>query len=217
MAQLQARTNALLAQSQPQQMELPDLDTDPVAYVRTIGENLQRLHQQNAETTQVSRIDEAFEQDEQLFTSYTPDYLQAAEHFAVSRATELSQFYPRDQVQQMMRDEVREISRMAWGRGTPAAQMIYQMAQARGYRPGNGAAPAQQPQQAAPPPANAAATVAAARTNQLNGGRSLSQAAGAGAATALNAEALLGMSDEEFADYLKLGEKGANARFAAIG
>jgi hypothetical protein len=33
----------------------------------------------------------------------------------------------------------------------------------------------------------------------------------------LNAEALLNMSDEEFEASLRLGEKGANTRFAAIG
>jgi hypothetical protein len=216
---LQARTNALLARNQPQGIELPDLETDPVGYVRTLGENMQTMHRQAAQEHQRSQLEQAFEQDEELFTSYTPDYPQAAEHYAVSRMTELSQFYPRDQVQAMMMDEAREVARMAWQRGVPAAQMVYQLAQARGYRAGPstpGPAPAAAPNGNGSAPASAAAMVATAKANQ-QGSRSLSNAGGSNATAALNAEALLSMSDEEFEHYLRLGEKGANARFAAIG
>ena len=212
-AQLQARTNALLARQQPQTLELPDLETDPVGYVRALGEHLRDQQQTTAAQAQRTQLEQAFEQDEALFSSYTPDYNQAAEHFANSRAAELANFHTPEQAQNIMMDEAREIARAAWARGVPAAQMVYQMAISRGYRPGTApaAAPAAVPAQASP-----AAVVAAARAGQ-QASRSLSAAAGAGAATALNAEALLSMSDEEFADYLKLGEKGANARFASIG
>jgi hypothetical protein len=47
--------------------------------------------------------------------------------------------------------------------------------------------------------------------------RSMSGGRGGGGVQALNAAALLEMSDEEFEEHLALGKKGANQRFAAIG
>jgi len=48
--------------------------------------------------------------------------------------------------------------------------------------------------------------------------RSLSGGSGSQASTEeLNAQALLAMTDDEFEQYLKLGTKGANERFAQIG
>jgi hypothetical protein len=51
--------------------------------------------------------------------------------------------------------------------------------------------------------------------NGQQASRSLS-GGGSGASQALNAEAILSMNDDEFEQYLALGKKGANERFAQI-
>lgn len=234
---LQARTNAILAAQQPQAAELPDLDEDPVGYVRGLEARLRQFEDERNENVFNSRIDNAMMQDEASFRAYTPDYDAASEHYVQSRAQELLALYTPQQAQSIMMQEARQMAQEAWQRGIPAAQMVYQLAHARGYQPGAApqtpptafappAAP-QQPQPAAiapqpsPAPVNApvltpAAVVAAAQAGQA-ATRTLSTGAGAPATAQLNAEALLNMSDEEFENYLRLGTKGANARFAAIG
>lgn len=229
-AALSARTNALLMAQQGMRPEpLPDLDTDPVGYVRAVGERVQQQDQQTAEQREQDIINTQMEQDEAAFRSYTPDYDQACDHYVASRARELSNFYPPEQCQEIMLNEARAMAQQAWQRGIPAAEMTYRMAQARGYVPGGPAptptptptpAPAPVPAPApapAPAPGGPApsATVAAVRQAQ-SASRTLSAGAGGGAAVALNAEALLAMSDEEFEQHLALGQKGANARFAAV-
>lgn len=236
MATLQARTNAILAARQQPELQLPDLNEDPVGYVRGLEERLRQFEESQAIETQNRQIESAIEVEENTFRSYTPDYDQASAYYVQSRAQELLAFYPPQQAQQIMMAEARQMATEAWQRGIPAPQMVYTMAQARGYRPGapagSSTAPLQpqggapQPQATAPSPGTvpavpngapaAAAVVAAAQQGQA-ATRTLSGGSGAASTTNLNAEALLSMSDEEFEQYLKLGTKGANARFAAIG
>lgn len=244
-AQLVARTNAILMARQQQQPEpLPDLNTDPVGYVQALGERQEQFFRQQQEDQQNQQIDSAINQDEQTFRSYTPDYDQASDHYVQSRAQELLHFYSPQQAQQIMLQEARQMAQEAWQRGIPAAQMVYQMAQARGYRPGT-AAPQPQAQQMSPQgfnngqpapvqpaqPGYAPVTTAAApaqpgitpqqQVQAIRQGqgaaRSLSTGAGSAAPAQLNAEALLAMSDEEFEQHFGLGTKGANARFANVG
>lgn len=231
LATLQARTNALLAARQPQAPELPDLEQDPVGYVRALGENFARTEEERQIEAFNQRVDTAINEDEAAFRAYNPDYDEASSHYVQSRAQELLAFYPREQAQQIMLQEARQLAQEAWRRGVPAAQMVYTMAQARGYRAGSAQTPSQTtPATPAPAPVatpqsgqqqsagsapSPSAVVAAARQGQ-QATRSLSGGAGGGVAE-LNAEALLSMSDEEFEQVLKLGQKGANARFAAIG
>lgn len=238
LATLQARTNAILAARQQPELQLPDLNEDPVGYVRGLEERLRQFEETQAVETQNRQIESAIEVEENTFRSYTPDYDQASAYYVQSRAQELLALYTPQQAQQIMMAEARQMATEAWQRGIPAPQMVYTLAQARGYRPGAPAAvPVAAPQpapQAAPVPAAApvgaqggqnapqngapaaAAVVAAAQQGQA-ATRTLSGGSGAASPAQMNAEALLSMSDEEFEQYLKLGQKGANARFAAIG
>jgi len=221
MITLQARTNALLASSkQPQQVELPDLNADPQGYVRAIGEGYQELQEQRQREAYETQIMGALEQDEETFRSMVPDYDVATDHYIQSRQAELSQFYPPYQVQQVMKSEVLQIAQQAWQVGKPAAQVIYELAKARGYQ--RQAAQQQfQPQQFAPAPQQPQGVAPAAQIAAIQAGqaqtRTLGTSGGAPGVAELNAQALLAMSDEEFEAHLKLGQKGANARFAAIG
>lgn len=242
-AMLIARTNAILAQRQPEAEALPDLATDPVAYVQAIGDRQAQFMEQQREQRHEQQIHSAIEMDEQNFRNYTPDYDAASDHYVQSRAQELLHFHSPQEAQQIMLHEAREMAKQAWQRGIPAAQMVYQMAQARGYRAGQaqtaplsqqmtppavatpfaGLQPAQMPYAqpvsapvAQPGQITAAQQVAAIRQGQ-GAARSLSVGAGSAGAAALNAEALLAMSDDEFEQHFGFGNKGANARFAAIG
>lgn len=218
MATLQARTNALLANRQ-QQVEMPDLAKDPVAYVETLEARLAAFEASRNEEQQYRAIDNALDQDEQMFKMVTPDYHDASQHYVMSRGRELLLTNTPEQAQQIMLGEVRQIAQQAWQRGIPAAQMIYQYAESRGYVPNSGGQ--QQFQPATPavpaaPAANAQSRVAAVAAGQ-QASRSLSGGTGGASVTELNATELLNMSDEEFEAHLKLGQKGANARFAGIG
>lgn len=236
LALLQARTNALLAARQQPEHELPDLSTDPVGYVRGLEERIRQFEETQAAEAHNRQIDQAIEMEENTFRNLTPDYDQASEYYVQSRAQELLAFYTPHQAQQIMMAEARQMATEAWQRGVPAPQMVYTLAQARGYRSGAAVTPqlavntglqgqpAQNPLESAGgapsaaqtgTPSPAAVVAAAAQGQQVT--RTLSGGSGAATTTTLNAEALLNMSDEEFEQYLKLGTKGANARFAAIG
>lgn len=227
----ETRMNAmLLAQQQRGERRgasaMPKLDEDPAGYIQALEARLEKFEQAREEENQFRQIDTALEQDEELFAMTTPDYHQASDYYVKSRAKELLQFYPPDEAQRIMVQEARSIANEAWQRGTSAGQVIYTLAQARGYVSGQGqqnqqdqgqqgqqGRQGQQKQQSQR--SNAQSTIRDIRHAQS---QSKSLGGGGGAGTKeLNAEALLAMNDEEFEEYLGLGQKGANARFAAIG
>jgi hypothetical protein len=225
------RLNAILAsqsgrgQQQPEAM--PDLNADPVGYIQALESRLAAFEEQRQQETQFREIDQAIDNDERLFSESVPDYQVASDYYVQSRAKELLQFYPVEQAQEIMMRETRQIADQSWKRGLSVGQTVYQLAQARGYQPGNTAAdPTRAPIPARPAPAAAPALVPVAptaqqRVDQINNGQSQSRSlggAGGGASTkALNAEALLAMGDEEFAEHLRLDQKGANERFQQVG
>lgn len=218
----QTRMNALLASQQAAQQAaepMPDLATDPIGYMQAMESRIERFEQERQQEQQSRQIDSAIEQDEASFSLSFPDYNNAAQHYVQSRAQELLHFYPPEQAQTIMMNEARQMAREAWQRGVPAAQMVYQMAQARGYQPGMAPLAPQQPFQPAAQPGFTAPT-AVQQVQQVQRGqaatRTLSGGSGSAAPATLNAEAVLAMSDEEFAEYCKLGSKGANAAFAAL-
>lgn len=221
------RMNAMLARQRgegPAAPQMPDLREDPVGYIKALEARLEAFEQQRAEETQYRELDAAITQDEQMFAMSVPDYEQASDHYVQSRAKELLAFHTPDQARRILEQEARAIAQQAWDRGLSCGQMVYQLAQARGYQPGNTAAdPTKAPIPARPQGQggngqqrpSATEVVAGVRRGQ-DLSRSLS-GGGAASATVLNAEALLAMSDEEFEEHLALGTKGANARFAGIG
>lgn len=214
---LQTRMNAMLAAQAPAQPPaMPAMEQDPVGYLQALEQRVAAFEQAQAQDQQYRQVDNAIEQDEQTFLSYTPDYPQASDHYVKSRAQELLITHTPEQAKDVMTQEVRAIANAAWQRGIPAAQMIYQLAQSRGYRTGQAApaAPATAaPVAPTPPPSPAAIVDSVTRAQQQS--RSLSGTGAANTAT-LNAEAILAMSDDEFERTLGLGTKAANANFAAI-
>lgn len=218
---LQTRMNAMLAAQQsgkrPSEQELPNLAENPVGYIQAMEQRLARFEQEREQENQFREVDSALEQDEQLFAQSVPDYEQASDHYVKSRAQELLAFNTPQDAQKILQQEARQIANEAWKRGMSAGQMIYQLAQARGYQPGNTAA---DPTKSPLPPTRTGPTakdvVNGVKAGQ-NASRSLSGGTGAAPAGSLNAEAILKMSDEEFEQYLEFDKKGVDARFAAIG
>jgi len=217
-----ARLNAILTAREQRvpgnEVPMPDINQDPAGYILALEQRLVDFQNERAQEHQFRQIDNALEQDEQLFAQSVPDYDDASTYFVNSRAQELLQFYPPDQAKNIMTEEARQIANQAWQRGMSAGQVIYQLATARGYRPNMNQQPAPLP---VPQPNGGGvqpqAAVRAVRAGQ-QASRSLSGSGGVSLSTQeLNAEALLAMSDDEFEQYLGLGQKGANSRFAAIG
>jgi hypothetical protein len=220
LATLTQRTNLLLQQRTQQEREsVPDMTEDPVAYLTWLQGRMDAFDTARQEEAQYRQIDGGVQQDEEAFKLAVPDYEQASEHYVQSRGRELLAFYPPEEVPGLMLQEVRQMAQQAWQRGQSVGQVIYQMAQARGYQSGQ-PAPQGAPQPVgtapaaptpAPRPTGPAAIVAAAQRG-VAASRTLSTG-GAAPANQLNAEALASMSDEEFEAMLKPGSKGANERF----
>lgn len=132
-------------------------------------------------------------QDEVSFRTVKPDYDDAINHLVSTRAREL-QAYGLDPVsiQNTVRDEAADIVRTAISQGRSPAELSYQIAEFRGYRPSA-------PQQQAPAPAT---NTAQATLDAIARGRAASKSPGQGggaAPTTLNAATVAQMGDDEFA------------------
>jgi hypothetical protein len=137
-------------------------------------------------------------QDEETFRAVQPDYDAAINYLVGARSRELAA-YGMDPVsiQNTVRDEAADIVRTAISQGKSPAELSYQIAQFRGYRPTQGGAPSQQQQQQQQAPNPAQATLDA-----IAKGRAASKSPGQGggaAPTQLNAATVAGMADDEFA------------------
>jgi hypothetical protein len=109
---------------------------DPAGYIVALEQRLQRFEQERTETVQNQQIDSSISADEDTFTTIRPDYPQASDYFVQSRAQELLAFHPPAEAQKLMLQEARQIARAAWERGQSVGEVIYGLAQARGYNPG---------------------------------------------------------------------------------
>lgn len=218
----ESRLNALLAQQGGEQQEegMPDINQDPAAYIMALEKRVTQFEQARAVESENRTIDQAIESDEELFKAQTPDYDTASDYFVKSRAAELLQFHTPQEAQQILTHEARQIAKQAWSRGSSLGETVYRLAMARGYNPNARAAQNADPEQGQR--GNAGGPSAQDVVRGVQRGRAASRSlsgggAGGKAAQDMNAEALLQMSDEEFEEYLKLGTKGADQRFAAIG
>lgn len=239
---LTTRMNTILAQQEAanpmrdQLPPLPDLATDPVGYMQALGERQQLIEQTRQQQVYEAQLDGRIEQDEESFKATRPDYEQAAGHYVRSRGAELMNYYPPEQIQKIMTEEIRAIAQESWKRGTSAGEMIYRSAMARGYTPGT-QPPAPQPGLTAPPaftglpplpplPAasaqpsaaqqpSAAAILASVAAGQT-ANRSLSSATGATPARGFTAEDILKLSDADFEKLFPAGTEAANAKFRSV-
>jgi len=222
-----ARLNQIIAAQQnrggprQQEQQMPDLNEDPAGYIQALEQRLERFESGWRQDQETRQLDSGIENDEAVFAMQRPDYHQASDYYVKSRAQELLQFYPPEEAQRLLLHEAREIAKQSWQRGLSAAETIYNLATARGYNPGmpNREEVPNQGQQT-----NGQSNGRPSAQDLVNGVKNAQQASrsiggggGGGRGAELNADALLNMSDEEFEQYLHLGEKGANSRFAAIG
>ena len=183
-----------VAESKPP--ELPAQD-DPAAmdYLRQrVAEIDQRQVAQDSERQQqqldqyeVQHLTAVMAQAEAAYRQEKPDYDDAIGYVIEARARELS-LYGMDPVsiQRAIADEIADIARTAVNQGKNPADIGYQIAQARGYRP------AQQQQQQG----GAAAQVEAIKRAQ-QAGKTLGGGGGSRAGT-LNATSIAALSDDEF-------------------
>lgn len=220
-ARLQARVNAMLAaQSQRRRnddADAPDLDTDPLGHIEYLQRKREEAESALESSAVATQIDMGVQNDEAAYRQIQPDYDNAAEHYVQSRAKELMMFHPPQQVQAMLVQETRAIAREAWKNGMPMAEAVYRLAQARGYvAPVEDAASAQGEPAAPKAQRNPLEAVRKGQRSGLSVGAASGSSSGSSAAE-LNAQALLNMTDEEFERHLRLGERGANERFANIG
>lgn len=130
-----------------------------------------------------------------------PDYDAAAQHLAAGRAQELMMLgHDAQAVQQMLADEVLEITRSAIASNRSPAELAYALARSRGYVP---AAPALGQNgrpilsvRGAPSPASSAMLDAIARGQRQ--GRSIGAMPGGGGNAQMTMADLAGLSDGEF-------------------
>jgi hypothetical protein len=214
----ETRLNAILANQQnrgEQREEMPDINTDPAGYLIALERRVAQFEEERVETQRTQQIDSSILEDEASFSMTTPDYQEASDYYVQSRAKELLSFYPPEQAQKLMLKEARQIAQESWKRGRSMANTVYDLAQARGYNP-NSSSSRREPGFGEESRSKATEVVeSVARAKQAS--RSLSGGAGGGSNAAdLNAQALLSMSEEEFANWLGEGDA-ATKRFATIG
>ena len=158
---------------------------------------VQGYQHQTAQQQQLAQVEEAeiaqlqhvTAQAETEYRATNPDYDNGIKFVVEARAKELQLYgIPQSQINEIIRDESRDIIRAAIQQGRNPAELGYQIALSRGYRP-----EAQQQQQGG----GAAATVAAVAAAKA-GARSLGQASGSGPAQELNAQTIAAMDTAEF-------------------
>jgi hypothetical protein len=137
-------------QPQPEQRPAPTVEDDIFGVVRNQSETLAQLQRRlQAEDDQKrangerNNLVSAYRMDAAQFEAKTPDFKAAYNHLLNSRATELTAMGYDDpaQLHQALTNDEMAIAQMALGNRKSAAEIIYNLAQQRGYRkagPGTG-------------------------------------------------------------------------------
>jgi hypothetical protein len=152
----------------------------------------QHIDTQAVNQAEMQQLGSVMHQSETKFREQKPDYDAAIDHVVKARAQELSLYgLTPPQIQQTIAEEATEIVRSAISQNRDPAELGYQIALSRGYRPAetvatNGGAQPSKAQQTID-----AIAKAQAQSKSLGG-------AGGGKVQTLNAEAVLAMSPEEF-------------------
>lgn len=224
---LEERTNLLLerfAQPQPQQQhvqvqqpqaeEIPSLETDPLGHI--VGQiqalakrqeefaaattQRQQQEQYNAAASQIVNRAVAMEQE---FARATPDYAEAAAYLQEGRRQEYTALgYEPYQVSQAIQSEAQQIAQQALSRNQNPAEVIYNIARARGFAKAPPAAVGDLPPLV--PAQDGAAKIANIASGQQQN-RSLGNTRGSAPAP-LTAQRLLEMSDKDFDKMLSTPE-----------
>jgi hypothetical protein len=180
---------------QPDPVQPPETDDTGLKHLTERLNQVEQTAHKATQTLDMQRIEEAenqqiaavVAQSEAAYRTQKPDYDDAIRHVVNARAHELELYgLSPVEIRTALGNEVADIARSAIAQGRDPAELGYQIALSRGYRPGSGEAQPGQGQRTVD-------AVAAARSQS----RSLGQAAGS-TPTQLTAEAILAMPSEEF-------------------
>ncbi len=169
---------------------------DIFGYVKKLGETNEQL-QKRIEEGEATRKEEgernnlisSYKSDAAAFTAKNPDFGEAYNHLLQSRAQEMIALGYDDpaSLQQALQNEEIQIARLAFQKGKSPAEIIYALAQQRGYKKADAKADGNDP-------AKKLETIA--RGQEAN--KSLSNTGGNSGDGDVTAEMLLKMSSEEF-------------------
>jgi hypothetical protein len=161
---------------------------------QTVTRVTQHMDDQALGQQELAQLGGYMQQSEARFREEKPDYDAAIQHVVEARAKELSYYgLTPPQIQQAISDEATEIVRSAVAQGRNPAELGYQIALTRGYRPAEGSGP-QNGAEAKPTGANAVLDAIEKAKSQ---GKSLGSGGGSAVKT-LTAEAVAGLSADEF-------------------
>jgi len=200
------RLQAVLAmqqqRSEPPPPPEPDEMTDPIGTIKTLRERLNRMEQANQQQNEYlqrqqwqKQLYDAANYDAARFRyQQQPDYDNAFNYWQQARAYELRNYGVDDQgIRRTLSQEQMAIAAAAFQQGRSPAEMLYRVAQSRGYQAqahaGNGAG--------AGPYTNGDAQVSRINQGQSRS-RTLSGTGGGSTPTAMTADQLLKMSEAEF-------------------
>lgn len=177
-----------------QQEPEPSFEDDPAAYLRyqqeRYGQELQKLQEQNERVAQGQQQQAQFQQfygqyqsAARDYASKTPDFPQAYQHLMKARMDELQALgFDAAQADRVIKEDEYNIAMKAFQDGVNPAERLYEVAKRRGYRPSQGDSGAE-------------------TVERIERGQKASRSPSGGrgkAAPPMTAEALMGMSDEEF-------------------
>lgn len=176
----------------------PAFEENPAGHlkhqVETIAQRLEAQQTQQHQERVVQQLTHRVMNDEQAFTAANPDYGQALGFMADVRVKELvATGMDPSSAQQRAAFELNEFAFVTAAKGGSPASIAYNIAKAKGYQKAAAAAPAAAPVPPAEKFANQQHGAAAARS--LGGGGS--------AAPPVSIQALLSMSDDDFAEATK--------------
>jgi hypothetical protein len=143
LAELRGKFSIIERLNAPPQVEAPTVETNIFGVVRNQAETLAQLQQRlQADDDQKKAAGErnnlvtAYRMDAAQFEANNPDFKAAYNHLLNSRATELAAMGYDDpmQLHQALTNDEMSIAQMALGNKKSAAEIIYNLAQQRGYK-----------------------------------------------------------------------------------
>ena len=208
MARVDERLRMLQGVVQPQPQPLPAFAQDPQGHIegrlgqleqgqRFTFEQQQQIAAQQQQQAAREQVLAFGRQKANEFAAKTPDYAAAEQHLLALRTAHLRTLrIPEPQIAAQISNEIVQIAAMAMQQGTDPADTIYRLAKDAGYTPKQAAA-------AAAADGNPLAITQRGQQLATNIG-----SAGAAAPPKLSAQALLSMSDAEFAKMLSSDRSG---------
>lgn len=174
----------------------PDYDNDPVAALKMTAAEVAELRKfregieaQERERQQLREWSDWAGSQERQFSASTPDYNDATNFLRESRAAELREMgHTQQQVDYYLNMDALSIAQIARNSGRNPAEMLYALAKSRGYSAAPPAAKSVEPER----------KIAQIADGQARA-KSLGSASGSTQGSKTTAEALLEMTDEEFA------------------